>query len=151
MNPNDQQPQDQAQPTQEGATYELLLQPRIIGGLLENTKRLEINNTAGYTIEYSNGTVTASSFTLDWRLGNRQYVGIGANTTVSFTAPLYVTDLRLRIQVDGTGNRTLGWPTIKWAGAVVGVISTAANKESIANFYYNKISYYGFGVNTNFA
>lgn len=142
------QPQEQQYP----GTYTLILQPRVIGALLENTKKLEIaDTTAGSTVEYSNGTVTASSFTIDWRLGSNQYVGIGANTTVTFIAPNVVTKgLLLRIQVDGTGNRTLGWPTMKWSGLVVGAISTAANKESIANFYYNKIGFYGFGVMTNF-
>lgn len=43
--------------------------------------------------------------------------------------------MTLYIAQDATGGRTITWPTVKWAGGVAPVISTAANAIDIYTFF----------------
>ena len=70
------------------------------------------------------------------------------NCTFTFTAPTGDTGnvwrLRLKLVQDGTGSRTVTWPTIKWAGGAAPTLTTTATTGTdIITFEYDGTSYFG--------
>lgn len=81
-------------------------------------------------------TVTASgaSTTVNLINGNTQTLTLGANTTLTLsgaTAGVSCT-LSLYVVQDGTGGRTITWPSsVKWAGATAPTLSTAPGARDL--------------------
>lgn len=120
------------------------------------TNYLQINNVAYFDTEYSNGsTTTAGGTAINWNNGNKQFMGMASTTAIAFTQnPPAPCNLVLRLLQDGTGSRVITWPTtggiiIRWSGGTI--LSTGANKQDVASFYYaGGSTYYGM-LSTNFA
>ena len=100
------------------------------------------NYTRTKSLAYLTETDNATTI-IDWTAGNKQKKTLGANTTLTFTAPsTSFTTLSLRIIQDGTGGRTLTLP-----GTVVNApnIDTTAGAVTILNFWYDGTNYFGSG------
>jgi hypothetical protein len=70
-----------------------------------------------------------------------QVVLTGA-TTLAFTNPKIGTYI-IKIKQDATGNRTLNFPTIKWADAAVPTVTPTANAVDLITIIYDGVDYYG--------
>jgi hypothetical protein len=101
------------------------------------------NGGTNYTVQ----TLTDGS-TITWNVAN----GIngvvtlgGTGRTLSITNPVAGQTYTIRINQDGTGNRTITtWPTgSKWPAGLPPALSTAASRVDIVVFYYDGSSYYG--------
>jgi hypothetical protein len=125
-----------------------------VGGTTIITYGADVKNlvTARFDAEYSNGSQSGPSYTVDWSNGQKQTITLAGNiTSLTLTAPSGVGNFLLRIVQDATGGRTITWPgTVKWAGGTAPTLTTDANAEDIITFYYNGTSYYGVG-SLNFA
>ena len=96
----------------------------------------------GYSSVYANGNSGATP-TVNWSNGNLQSITLNSATvTVSFTAPTYPGPLTLYVTQDATGGRSVTWPTIKWSGAVPGVITTTASATDVVTLQYDGTSYF---------
>ena len=97
--------------------------------------------------EVDNGN-SGTSDTIDWNAGVNQKSTLTGNVTYTFTAPTidgtYI--CRLRLLQDGTGGRTVTWPTVTWAGNAAPTIETTLNRNTIVTFYITRVS----GVTTYF-
>jgi len=107
-----------------------------------DTKEVQFQGSAGFVLN-DLGTVTADT-TIDWRDGNKAKITLGANITLSFTNPGAPCNLVLEVVQDGTGGRTITWPSnVKWAGGNAPTLSTDANAVDIIAFYFDGTNYYG--------
>lgn len=78
---------------------------------------------------------TSSSFTIDWNVGNQQFVGLGAATTIAFANGYVGGGYRLIVCQDGTGSRVVTWSgPIAWAGGTAPTLTTTANKCDVLSF-----------------
>ncbi len=124
-------------------------------GLVEDLSAANFNITNLKTLifnqEFDNGN-SGASHTVDWTVGAKQKITLTAATvTLTFTAPVGVGSLLLRVIQDGTGGRLITWPaSVKWVGGAAPALSTAANAVDIISFYYNGTNFYGI-ASLNFA
>lgn len=94
---------------------------------------------------------SGSTFTIIWPTGNKQKITLTANCTFTFGAPSGVSNLLLMLTQDGTGSRTVTWPSgVKWVGAAAPTLSTAAGATDIVSFFYDGTNYWGV-ASLNFA
>lgn len=80
---------------------------------------------------YSNlDTLTdGATITIDFSLGNKFTVTLGGNRTVAFSNDVAGQVVAVRLKQDGTGSRTITWPSgISWAGGSAPTLTTDANK-----------------------
>lgn len=100
--------------------------------------------TIGYSSVVDNGN-SGSTKTINWTTSNVQNVTLTANCTFSFTAPSNPGMLLLTVNQTGSNVYTSTWPTVKWAGGVIPVTSTASGSTvvDVMSFYYNGTSYHG--------
>jgi hypothetical protein len=84
--------------------------------------------TNGYTEE----TVTANTgtaYTIDLANGSVQYLTLTGNCTYTFPTPVAGRSFILIQRQDGTGGRTVTWPSsVDWPGAVAPTLTSTANR-----------------------
>jgi hypothetical protein len=85
---------------------------------------------------------STSTTTLDLSTGNVLQVVLTGSTTLAFTNPKIGTYI-IKIKQDGSGNRTLNFPTIKWADAAVPTVTPTANAVDLITIIYDGVDYYG--------
>jgi hypothetical protein len=85
---------------------------------------------------------STSITTLDLSTGNVLQVVLTGSTTLAFTNPKIGTYI-IKIKQDATGNRTLNFPTIKWADAAVPTVTSTANAVDLLTIIYDGVDYYG--------
>jgi hypothetical protein len=70
-----------------------------------------------------------ATITIDWSAGNQFRVTLGGNRTIAFVNLQTGQLIRVRLQQDATGSRTVTWPAgISWAGGAAPTLTTTANK-----------------------
>lgn len=87
-----------------------------------------------------------ATIALDWTNGNVQTVTLGGNRTFTFASPIAGGRYVIVLLQDGTGSRTITWPTIKWAGGTAPVLTTTANKKDVITIIYDGTDYIGSSV-----
>jgi hypothetical protein len=92
--------------------------------------------------EYDAGNSGASK-TITWTDGQNQKLTLTGSPTLTFASPVAGMTAKLKLTQDGTGSRTITWPTIKWVGGAAPTLSTAAAAIDIVSLYYDGTSYYG--------
>jgi hypothetical protein len=85
---------------------------------------------------------STSTTTLDLSTGNVLQVVLTVSTTLAFSNPKVGTYI-IKIKQDATGNRSLTFPTIKWADAAVPTITPTANAVDLITLIYDGVDYYG--------
>lgn len=89
----------------------------------------------------ANGSVGATA-TLNLDQGDWQTLTLTANCTLTFSAPVAGTVYRLMVTQDGTGSRTVTWPTIRWAGGSAPTLTVTASKTDIITCLYDGTSFF---------
>jgi hypothetical protein len=84
---------------------------------------------------------SSTAFTLNCALSNVHTLTMTGNVAAggwTISNPTDGQTINLFITQDGTGSRTLGWPTsFKWAGGSAGTISTAASTRDLLVMTYD--------------
>jgi len=109
-----------------------------MSGTLDATNN-DIDNikTITFNGEVANTTTTQ---TVDWTVGQKQKTTITAATTITFTAPIGLANLTLKIINGGLGIIT--WPvSIKWPGGTEPTWTSSGT--DIVTFYYDGTDYFG--------
>lgn len=99
--------------------------------------------THGFTL--TSNTISSGSSTIDWKDGNKQELELDENvTTLNFTNPSQPCSLTFRVFQDGTGGRTLVWPSaIKWLAGQEPTVSAGPTDIDIFTFFWDGTTYYG--------
>lgn len=101
---------------------------------------------AATTGQYSSsnfGLTDGATIALDWNNGNVQSVTLGGNRTFTFANPISGGRYLIKVKQDGTGTRTLTWPTITWRGGSAPTLTTTINKTDLITLIYDGSTYYG--------
>lgn len=98
---------------------------------------------------------SGTALTIDWNSGAMQTVTLTGNCTFTFTAPSVDTNNWVRLVLvlaqDGTGSRTVTWPSsVKWPAGTAPTLTTTASKADIITLLYNGTVYFG-ASSLNFA
>lgn len=92
----------------------------------------------------------SATINIDWEDATTQYVTLGGNRTLQFDNPIEGGRYILFLKQDGTGNRTVTWPTITWAdGDVEPTLSTGASDEDCFGFVYKNSVWFCVGIAYN--
>lgn len=85
--------------------------------------------------------------TIDWSAGPLHKSTLTGNVTYTFTAPSGVGKLQIKLVQNGTGGKTVTWPSVTWvnSGGTAPTIRSAAGAITFVNFYYDGTTYYGLG------
>lgn len=100
------------------------------------------SDTARFS-EVSNGN-SGTSKTVDFSAGNKQNLTLTGNCTLTFTSPASPCSLVFKLVQDGTGGRTVVWPSsVKWSGGTAPTLTTGAGKVDLVAFYFDGTNYFG--------
>jgi hypothetical protein len=86
---------------------------------------------------------SGTAATLDFATADVFTVTLTGNCTFTFSNPIAGVTYHLVLLQDGTGSRTVVWPTVKWAGGAAPVLTTTVAKSDIVTLFYDGTSYYG--------
>ena len=89
------------------------------------------------------GLTDVATIALDWDDGNVQSVTLGGNRTFTFANPKDGGRYLIKLTQDGTGTRTITWPTIIWRGGTAPTLTTTGGKTDLITLIYDGTSYYG--------
>lgn len=119
--------------------------------IVSHAARARSRFKTGTFVEVVKGNL-GSTPAFTWKDGQKQAGILNANATFTFTAPAEACNLMLRLVQDGTGSRTVTWPSsVKWDnGGTAPTLSTAANAIDLISFYFNGTDYFG-AFNLNFS
>lgn len=76
-------------------------------------------------------TYASPTTTIDWSdktKGKIRSLTLTGNTTIAFSNAVVGQAILIRLIQDGTGSRTVTWPTIKWPGGSAPTLTTTASK-----------------------
>ena len=112
------------------------------------TTNLRVGANAYFTSEYSVGS-TSTGTAINWNAnGNKQYIGVNANATLSFGTPFGPCNLILRTSQENKTGGVITWPSnVRWSGG--SALSTGSNKIDVVAFYFDNSFYWG-QLATNF-
>lgn len=114
--------------------------PTFVGLTLTGT--LSVAKTASFTTEVDNGN-SGTSKTIDWTQGNKQKITLTGVCTFTFTNPAGPASLIFKLIQDGTGSKTVTWPSVRWPGGVAPTLTTTASATDIVALYFDGTNYYG--------
>lgn len=80
---------------------------------------------------------------INWNNSNIQSLTLTQNETLSFSNPTVGGMYQLILKQDGTGSRTVTWPTIKWEGGIAPTLTATAGKVDVIHLLYDGTDYYG--------
>ena len=98
---------------------------------------------AGQYVSTKFALTDGATIALDWNNSNVQSVTLGGNRTFTFANPLTGGRYLIVLKQDGTGSRTVTWPTIKWRGGTAPTLTTTANKTDLITIVYDGTDYFG--------
>lgn len=101
---------------------------------------------AGVDADAATITITAT----DTTKGKVRVITLGGNRTIAFSGFQANQSITLVLKQDGTGSRTVTWPTMKWENVTAPTLTTTANRTDIITIYYDGTDYYGMVVGQNF-
>jgi hypothetical protein len=84
----------------------------------------------------------AETIAVDWSKGNTQAVTLHGNSTVTFSNGQKGGKYLLILKQDGTGSRTVTWPSsVHWPGVYGPTLTTTADKKDYISFFYDGVTY----------
>lgn len=119
----------------------------------DDTESHSLNAPASSRLNYfakqrDNGSATGTA-TIDWSLGNVQYITLTGNTTLTFTNPQ--SDMRVILFVAGAFTPTFPG-TVRWSGGTTpAATATSGHKDIYAFVYSGKENLYDGIQSPNFA
>jgi hypothetical protein len=106
---------------------------------------LYLSGGAQSSLINDNGNCGAAD-TFNLALGNFQFTTLDNNCTITLSNPVAGTLYLIKVLQDGTGSRTVTWPTILWEGAGAPTLSTGAGDVDLIWLFYDGTSYYGWST-----
>lgn len=90
-------------------------------------------------------TISASTCSFDWSLGNEHKGILTTASTISFTNAAIGGRYVLLLKQDSTGSRTVTWPgTVLWPVALgTPTLSTTGSKTDLFTFFFDGTNYFG--------
>jgi len=86
---------------------------------------------------------SGAALTINLDQADLQSLTLSANCTITLSAPVAGAVYRLLITQDGTGSRTITWPTIRWRGAVAPTLTITAGRTDVVWLIYDGSAYLG--------
>lgn len=121
-----------------------------------NATALEFNNLRKDVVLAQSVAGTESysgTITIDWSdltKGKVRTITLTGNPTIAFSNAVAGQFICVRLLQDGSGSRTVTWPTIKWPGGSAPPLTTTLNKMDIFLFYCpSAASYEGYFMGFN--
>lgn len=114
----------------------------LTGTLSANNNLVSGANGYYFNSEIDNGS-SGTSKQIDWTTGGVQKITLTGNCTFTFVAPPGVGKVQLKLIQDGTGSRTVTWPSMKWAGGTPTLTTTATTGTDIVTIFYDGAAYWG--------
>lgn len=111
------------------------------GDTLDNTGVLiddnDILTANGIDIPLHDAGNSGTSLTINWNNGNEQRVTLTGNVTLTLSNPRNGGRYVLIFNQDGTGGRTVTWPSsVKWPAATTPTITSGADKFDLVTLIY---------------
>jgi hypothetical protein len=94
-----------------------------------------------YSPTNAKGNSGAGTVTFNWNDGNIQTVILTGDPTFAFSNPQSGASYQIIIIQDGTGNRTINWPSIHWVDKTVPGLTGTANSKDIVTLTYDGTNY----------
>jgi hypothetical protein len=96
-----------------------------------------------YSPVNSKGNSGTGTVTFNWNDGNIQTVTLTGNCTFAFSNPQSGASYQIVITQDGTGGRTITWPTVHWQNKTTPLLSNSANTVDVITLLYDGAKYLG--------
>jgi hypothetical protein len=96
-----------------------------------------------YSPSNAKGSSGAGTVTFNWNDGNIQTVTLTGNCTFAFSNPQSGASYQIIITQDGTGSRTINFPTIHWVDKTIPALTGTANSKDIVTLTYDGTNYNG--------
>jgi hypothetical protein len=96
-----------------------------------------------YSPVNAKGNSGTGTVTFNWNDANIQSVTLTGNCTFAFSNPQSGASYQIIITQDGTGGRTITWPTIHWEARTVPTLTGTLNSKDIVTFTYDGTNYNG--------
>ena len=106
-------------------------------------------NVTGQYVSDRFALTDGATIAVNWNNGNVQAVTLGGNRTFTFSNPISGGRYLIVLKQDGTGSRTVTWPTIKWQGGTAPTLTTTAGKVDLITLIWDGTDYFGV-ASTNF-
>jgi hypothetical protein len=103
---------------------------------------LSVSNQV-YSPVNAKGNSGTGTVTFNWNDGNIQTVTLTGNCTFAFSNPQSGASYQIVITQDGTGGRTITWPTIHWEGKTVPSLTGTINSVDVVTLSYDGSKYLG--------
>lgn len=105
--------------------------------------RIPLDKTIFFDEEVSQLDVSGS-VTLDLKVGNKHFLRLAGDTTLTFTDPLGPTNFILRVEQDGTGGHELTLPAgrVKWPNGSEQPVVLTAGAICLYGLYFDGTFYY---------
>lgn len=85
---------------------------------------------------------TATSSSIDWNMGNVQAMTLSSSPTLTFSNGQAGGEYKLILSQDGTGGRTVTWPTnVEWAGGNEPTLTSDSSATDMLSFAYDGSRY----------
>ena len=88
----------------------------------------------------------AGSLDFDLDVSNQFFTELTGNPIITFTNGADGQAFIIHLKQDGSGSRTVSWPTIKWAGGTTPTMTTDIFKIDTFGFIKNGADYYGYVI-----
>lgn len=89
-----------------------------------------------------NTLTDAATIAVDWNKSQNHVVTLGGNRTFTFSNGKAGHTYSLVITQDGTGSRTVTWPSsVKWAGGSAPTLTSTAGKSDRITLYFDGTYY----------
>lgn len=122
----------------------------LIGASAITTTPVEMVNISGGNLVVSGQYYSAkyaltdgATIAVDWNNSLIQAVTLAGSRTVTFANPKAGARYLIELTQDGTGSRTITWPTIRWEGGAAPTLTTTAGKTDLIFVYYDGTDYFG--------
>jgi hypothetical protein len=112
-----------------------------------NTTPASSLDVAGAMYSRLANNTDSSSVTINWNAGNVQQLALTTNSTLAFSNGQAGGEYTLILNQDGTGGRTVTWPSnVKWPGGIPPTLTGTASSTDTFSFVFDGTNYLGSSV-----
>jgi len=91
----------------------------------------------------------AGSLVYDWDDSNHFRTQLTGNPTITFNNADNGQAVIIHLEQDGSGNHTVTFPAVRWAGGTIPTLTTTGNKIDTFGFIYDGSEFYGYVIGLN--
>lgn len=105
--------------------------------------------TVNASVHPINVVAYSGSLVYDMDVANHHKTTLAGNPTITFNNVDSGQAFIIHLEQDGSGNHTVVWPTVRWAGGTTPTLTTAGTKIDTFGFIYDGTDYYGYVIGLN--